>query len=68
MSPERMIREMSHTRTDLISVDETAAILHITPTYVRMLLRNGKLEGKRILGRWLGVTRASVEAVLNGGK
>ena len=47
---------------DLISVAEAATMLNWTVSYIRRLLREKRIEGRKINDRAWMVSRASVEA------
>lgn len=46
---------------ELISVSEAATRLNLTDSYIRRLLREGKIEGRKINDRAWVVSKSSVE-------
>ena len=51
----------------MLSAEDAARMLSVTPAHVRNLLRRGELEGVRVGNAWR-VRRSDVEALMRGGR
>lgn len=51
----------------MLSAEDAAAMLAVTPAHVRNMLRRGELEGVRVGHAWR-IRRSDVEALMRGGR